>query len=373
MNAFIYVIAILILGASAVFSYLTSAKHQQYTQDTYDNRKANDALEKRIRFLRGLRHDANLDQIKEEGDLVDKPVEAFGLIYAREIAGRTDPTNMNRDEDREDQPYSKNVEFDYMKDRETKSFAGNIAFVQYNRAFKKQEEGDENATNNVNFVKIEAVDVIQGEAKKNSVDDIASKIDVRISSLKTQISNTQIDVDGRKRDVKGLEDEIKKFVEAEKEIQKEFASEGVTDLAGGKELLETLEARQKARISEKGVLSTEQEALKGKRDVNNTTLASQAEYRRKRKVSLGANSKTFPLAAVDFNWGFVVIKTDDTTKFFINQKLMVLRNNSRHVGDVIISSIEPGRVMANVDYTSVAKGDTFKRGDVAILADPADQ
>ncbi len=342
-----------------MFSFLNSAKHQELTQETYNFRDKNDKLQIQIDYRSGK--NIKLEDVLEKGDKAPNEEIALKLTKQRMIAGWKNATDMLPEAERTDAPYEKDIDENLLK------------FKPYNIANKEVGDSDDGkATPQVAAVQIKAEDTVNGKANVAAAKAISDAAVARTSSLKSRIRelNGEINVKTTSRD--NLGDEIKKYVEAEAKITKMFVAEGITDLEGGKNKLAELEGQRKSRISDQKKLQQEKVILEDKQKVNNEKIASQEEYKVKRKVSLGTNSKTYRLSAVDFDWGFAVVKTDETTKFFINQKLMIVRGG-KHIGDVIISSIEPGRVMANIDYKSVAKRMTLRAGDTAILSEPVDR
>jgi len=257
----------------------------------------------------------------------------YRLIYSRMLSGRPKEIVMDLDADGVTQMI-------YNREIEDK----NYKFVPLHNA-----EGDELA-----YLETEALDIVVGKAKQDASADIDSAIASRLSSLKSRNDELTGNIKRKTTERDGLKADIAKFVESERKIKEEFGKHGV-------------------KISERQALEQEKQAFTDKKTNNTEKLGELAEYREERRLSLGANSKTFPLATVDFDWGFVVIKTDKTTKFFINKKLMIIRGGHHHIGDVTISAVEPGRIMANVDYKTFRNGDRIKSGDVAILKEPADQ
>jgi len=320
MSNIIYLLGILLVGGSAIFSFLLSEKHKSITQNTYEEQVKIDDLKHKIRIARGEDYDPA--EIADTDDIVGKKTaeQMYRLIYSRMLSGRPKEIVMDLDADGVTQMI-------YNREIEDK----NYKFVPLHNA-----EGDELA-----YLETEALDIVVGKAKQDASADIDSAIASRLSSLKSRNDELTGNIKRKTTERDGLKADIAKFVESERKIKEEFGKHGVEDLKGANELLTKLEEEQKVKISERQALEQEKQAFTDKKTNNTEKLGELAEYREERRLSLGANSKTFPLATVDFDWGFVVI--------------------------------EPGRIMANVDYKTFRNGDRIKSGDVAILKEPADQ
>ena len=361
MNSIIYILSILILAGSAAFSFLNSKKHQEYTQETYEERVKNDKLEKDIAFCRGTKY--KLSNIEGSIGTAKTVNDAFAYQYGAMLKGNTDPSDLSRDADRSDEAF-------VLKD---------INFLQYNRYQDETQGNDKKA---VDEIEAPAEDIVVGKAKVEAVKRLNDGVSAKIGSLGTIIAELQGNIRNEINRKEGLEDEIEESVKLEKQILEEFQDEGITADGGAgqvfvqaTEVRAKLETTQRERIDESNKLeSTFNDRVKTC-ETNDETILNQKAYLEKRKNSIGANAKTYSIAAVDFDWGFLVIRPDEHTKFFIDQRLMIVRGNT-YVGEVIVTGLEGEegnkRVIANVDYKTVAKGNTIRLGDVAILAEPVD-
>lgn len=91
----------------------------------------------------------------------------------------------------------------------------------------------------------------------------------------------------------------------------------------------------------------------------------------KRRANLNANKISSLITAVDNEWGFVVVKPHEGAMIKSSSKLVVVRGN-KHIGRLNINAIEgeAGRVLANIDYSSLVKGMKIRPGDRVILSEP---
>ena len=72
---------------------------------------------------------------------------------------------------------------------------------------------------------------------------------------------------------------------------------------------------------------------------------------------------------MDNEWGFVVLKPHADSMIRRESKLLVIRGN-RHIGRLTINAIEveAGRVLADIDYSSLAPGMRIRPGDRVIMS-----
>jgi len=94
----------------------------------------------------------------------------------------------------------------------------------------------------------------------------------------------------------------------------------------------------------------------------------------KRRKNLNANKISSLITAVDNEWGFVVVKPHEGAVIRPESKLVVIRGN-KHIGRLNINAIEneAGRVLANIDYSSLVRGMRIRPGDRVILSEPLTQ
>ncbi len=107
---------------------------------------------------------------------------------------------------------------------------------------------------------------------------------------------------------------------------------------------------------------------------NQATLSDFKQAQLRRRSNLNANGVSSLITAVDNEWGFVVVKPHADSKIKQDSKLLVIRGN-RHIGRLSINAIEEeaGRVLANIDYSSIAPGMRIMPGDRVILSNPLTQ
>jgi len=367
MTSVFYIIAILLIGAGAVVSFMNFDKHKKLTKETFETRGTNDQLLEDIRLHSGKYLKA--EEIADQGDRVgDKPEKAVQLITQRTLTGQTDALNFIPAVDRipvegeeapDTSPYQKEVD------------GVPLMFKPYNQALAANAEEPDQGQ----IAFIQSLPITEPEAKgkragaKAVLSTLQSYVDETVAGEITRL-NGNITSSTSTKD--SLTSDIKEYVDAEKKIEEMFKSEGIDTLQGGKDKLVSLEKTRKEKIDIEDTLTKEKSTLTEKRTKNTNKLSNHAEYFAKRKVSIDSNQKKFALSAVDFEWGFAVVKTDPDTKFFVNQRLTVIRG-THFLGEVVVSTVEPGRVMANIDYDSIQHGHRFRKGDKVILANPAEQ
>lgn len=362
MKSLIYIIGILVVLAAAVFTVLNADKHKELTKQTFDLRKHNDSLDDEIKGKEGLK--LAIDDYKDAGDNPlgkndqEKLVNSISLIRQRAISGSKEPLAFS----------AASLNSKYQRNVEGKKFE----FVAFNK-MAATPESSAKFEKELDFINSEATDIVSGEALVTGSDEFGQRLGLYIDkTLSGQLKDLTKDISSNKSEISDLEGEIKKYAEAEKKIETMFSSEGINGLQGGKDKLKELEAKRKELLDKQDVLEKEKEALTEKKDNNLVRLKGQAEYIAKRKVSIGGNAKTYKIAASDFEWGFVIVHAHEVANFYINQDLYLLRKGS-YIGTVKVTSVEPGRVMANIIYDTVASGVVFRKGDTVIPAKSADR
>lgn len=366
MSSIIYLLGIIIILASAVFSVMNADKHKQLTKQTYDYRVKNDALQNEIAQKEGRY--LKLDDFIDEGDTPlgknddSRLSNSIALIRQRSIVGQVDPLKFAfADGETPNRLYVREVD------------GQKLSFSPFNQ-ITATPESTTKFEQEITFVKNPATDIVTSKAIVTGSEEVAGRLGAYIdNTLNGQIKDLNRDI-GLVTSSKGdLEEQINVYVEAEKRISTLFAAEGISTLQGGKDKLEELEGKRKSLLDEQDVLEKEGAVLAEKSELNTEVLGSQSDYFGKRKLNIGANSKFFKLAAVDFDWGFVIINAGDAaSRFYINQDLLILRGNS-YIGTVKVSSVEPDRVMANIEYDSVVSGMVFRKGDKVFLAESIDR
>lgn len=362
MKTLIFIIAILFILSAAFVGFMNKTKHTELTQKTYDKLKLNDQLEIEIDGKEG--DNLDLANYKDDGDTPvgktedDKLRNAIGLIKQRAIVGNSEPMKFSSE--------TTNSKYERKHNDDT------LVFTQFNK-MNLDEDSQKANKKQLAFISEEAVDVITGQALVENTDDLKGTLDLYIEkTLGGQITLLNDEVNATSSNKSELESEIKEYVDAEKRISNMFSAEGINDLQGGKDKLKQLEQTRKELLDKQDVLEKESEALTEKKDKNIDKLATQTDYFAKRKVSIGGNGKKYKVVASDFDWGFVVIHAHEVQNFFVNQDLLVFRRG-KYIGKVKVSSVEPGRVMADVNYDSVTPGIIFRKGDMVAPANTIDR
>ncbi|MDB9741717.1 hypothetical protein OAB00_02565 [Akkermansiaceae bacterium] len=362
MKNIIYIIGIIVVIAATVISFLNGEKHIKATQETYELAGVNDKLEDDI----DAREGDNLPKPEaylNEGENVigsnpgEKLRNSIGLLRQRTLVANSDPLTFSAD----------TVNSTYEREVDGKK----LKFLPLNKMTSSEDATQ--FEQQVEFINTEATDQITGEAISFSASELDERLGLYLEkTLATDIADINGNITDNKNQVAELDDEIKEYVDAEKKISSMFVVEGINDLQGGKDKLVELEDKRRSLLDEQDVLGKEQESLTEKRNINTEKLATQTSYFDKRKVTIGGNSKKFKIAASDFDWGFVIVETDNVGGFFINQDLYVLRGG-HYVGTVKVTGVEPGRIMANILYDTVGQGIAFRKGDTVIPAQPIDR
>lgn len=89
----------------------------------------------------------------------------------------------------------------------------------------------------------------------------------------------------------------------------------------------------------------------------------------KRANRIRGNSAEGHITAVNHDWGFVTVRVPGNMPITTASKLLVKRG-SRYIGDLKINAIEGSRVIADIDYKSMAPGMVVQPGDSVVLTKP---
>lgn len=362
MKSFIYIFGILLVLVAAVFSVLNTGKHKELTKQTFDLRTHNDSLDNEIESKEGQRLDiANFvdgDEVPLGKNDQEKLVNSISLTRQRAISGNKDPLAFSAES--VDSKYKRTVD------------GKNLRFIPVNK-MSVTPESSAKYENELVFINSKALDIVSGQALVTGSDEFNERLGLYLEkTLGGDLKKLTKQISDNEGKISGLEVELKTFAEAEKKIEAMFSSEGINGIDGGKAKLNQLEAKRKELIDTQDTLDREKESLTEVTETNLAKLKKQADYIAKRKTSIGGNAQTYTVSASDFEWGFVIVHAHEIERFYINQDLYILRNGS-YIGTVKVTSVEPGRVMANIIYDTVSPGVTFRKGDKVISAEASDR
>lgn len=131
--------------------------------------------------------------------------------------------------------------------------------------------------------------------------------------------------------------------------------------------VEKLEQERKDLSKRHSELVSNVEILQADVDKNNSEISELQRRDRERAKSLRANGLASLITAVNSDWGFVIIKPHPDANITVDSQLIVVRG-PHHIGRLKINSVEPNRIIADVDYSSLAEGARIRPGDKVILA-----
>jgi chromosome segregation ATPase len=200
------------------------------------------------------------------------------------------------------------------------------------------------------------------------------------NSLLAEKDLRENDVKDNKKLSASFDDDLEELVGKKDEIQKAIA-EIEKELKGEKVPLEQVEEYVTGLENKKKDLNKTNIALQEEISIfteavrqNRSTLSDFKDAQLKRRKNLNANGASSLITAVDNEWGFVVVKPHADSMIKQDSKLLVIRGN-RHIGRLSINAIEEeaGRVLANIDYSSIAPGMRIRPGDRVILSKPLTQ
>lgn len=98
-------------------------------------------------------------------------------------------------------------------------------------------------------------------------------------------------------------------------------------------------------------------------------IADLSDRIQKRKQRIAGNKAEGRITATDHNWGFAIINVPDDMPLDNTSKLLVKRGAAL-IGKLSINAIEGNRIIADIDYPSMAAGMVVQPGDAVVLAKP---
>ncbi len=207
-------------------------------------------------------------------------------------------------------------------------------------------------------------------AAKNKNNELISLIDVSKKPELMQLTDESSKLNSGLSELQERKEEI---TQAMLVLREDLQDEAVP-LDGVEEYVTGLENKKKNLNKENKVLNDELAVFDGQVKQNNAVLTDFKAAQLKRRKNLGANKVSSLITAVDNEWGFVVIKPHADAVIKQESKLVVIRGN-KHVGRLTINAIEgdAGRVLANIDYSSLSRGMRIRPGDRVILSKPLTQ
>jgi len=191
-----------------------------------------------------------------------------------------------------------------------------------------------------------------------------------IIALKSTASILERDLAEVNNTLKGQEEE---FAELEKTLIE--VNNILKDLGGGvtlenlHEKIEQIEEDKKARVVKSD------ELLKIMEDKQKLLANTRAELDRlnkrdmERSARIHRNSMESVIAAVNQDWGFLIIGAGSNSGFSPQTSLIVQRDG-RMIARIVPSAIGPTQTIAEIDFKSLAPGVRLQIGDRVMLAEP---
>lgn len=209
-------------------------------------------------------------------------------------------------------------------------------------------------------------EALRAEAQDQNNQLIADRDTVKKPELDAQ-TKLSASFDDDLQELVGKKDEIQKAMD---EIKKTLEGENIP-LDQVEEFVTGLEDKKKDLNKTNIILQDEIEVFTESVAQNKAVLADFKDAQLKRRKNLASNRVSSLITAVDNEWGFVVIKPHSDAVIKQESQLVVIRGN-RHIGRLSINAIEDegGRVLANINYGSLAPGMRIRSGDRVILTQP---
>lgn len=244
-------------------------------------------------------------------------------------------------------------------------------FFSYSNVAKQQEQLDATTDRERDNARLEAtIQETKGEIKevKEEIAREISELNTTIAAFESaeeKVNSLTVSINEKKKEIATQEDELEEGAKVRAKIQALFAGENIPiDKVG--EYIAKLEAeRKQLRVKQEEIAAIE-ETLSGTVDKNESQIAELEKRQAERTRRLKGNAAASLVTAVDNNWGIVVLKPHPDATINEESKLIVVRG-SNHVGRLKVSSIEPNRIIADIDSESVVPGFRIRPGDRVIL------
>ncbi|MFC5051300.1 hypothetical protein ACFPK9_11845 [Rubritalea spongiae] len=200
------------------------------------------------------------------------------------------------------------------------------------------------------------------------------------ASAEGAVAATQAQLDARSAEQRNVAKELatlessiaakqKEIAEMEKVIAGAKDKLGDVDVSSLPAYIQELNDSRKTLNREYEELLIAAEEAQAKRDTAQNKIQEIVDKEAVRGASLAQNSISSLVTAVNSDWGFVVISPHPQAKIESDSRLMVVRG-ARPLARLNISAVEANRVIADIDYDSLADGARIRAGDRVILAKP---
>lgn len=210
---------------------------------------------------------------------------------------------------------------------------------------------------------------------KNDTDTLATlRKDLSLTNATIDETNSEITLEQRslkqiEADLARVRQEIEEKNQFIAKVEKEFASEGVKfdEVA---QYLEDLQSNKKSLTATYGELEANIEISEEKLAKNNGRIDDFKDKKAKRLKRMLSNAAEASVAAVNHDWGFVVVDLGNDFIVTAESELLVKRG-SRMIGKLKLNAIEPARMICDIDYASMVPGVAIQVGDKIFHGKPA--
>lgn len=188
------------------------------------------------------------------------------------------------------------------------------------------------------------------KSENNSIENQVGTLDAKLAAQETQLGELRQVVAGVKQEFEQVNIEVSLG-----SINDDFKTLGtsIENKQGTDKGLDESIAKEEKRLADK------------RAEIDRYNGRIQA-----RDLRIAQNEIEARVAAVNHDWGFIVIGAGSNSGFMPDTKLLIKRDG-RLIGTVKPSSIEPTQTIADIDFDSLAPGVRFQPGDRVILAKPA--
>ena len=216
------------------------------------------------------------------------------------------------------------------------------------------------------------------DEEANTMEDELKKAKQSLAELESNRDNTINNAGLAKKEaatwtskINGQKEQIDKTQDLIIQIQKSFAAEigGDIELDQIPGLVKQLEDDLKKANKDLEELQTHAKVAGDRVTASETQISELNQRITKRANRIKANALQGRISAVNHDWGFVTISIPSNMPVTSASKLIIKRGN-KYIGNLKINAIEGTRIIADIDYKTVAPGIVVQSGDAVVLSKP---
>ncbi len=212
----------------------------------------------------------------------------------------------------------------------------------------------------------------------DEVEDALKTAKQELAELESSRDNTNNNADLAKKQaatwsskIAGQKERLQEIQDLIVQIKKNFASEVGDDVELDEipGLISKLEGDLQQANKDLEELNTNVEVADRRASSSETQITDLNERVSRRASRIKSNALQGRVSAVNHDWGFVTVSIPSNMPVTSASKLIIKRG-SAYVGNLKINAIEGTRIIADIDYKTLAPGMVIQSGDAVVLSKP---